>query len=279
MNCEQAKELFSEMLIGSLDDSARAELEAHLKSCPLCREETMGLQSVWEKLAALPEGQPGTGLDGRVKATIEAYQEGIKHGAFATARRQTLVGWLGSLWPKQPALQFAMAILFFVLGFFIGPRIARTQRDNAGTSTSNQPGVAQLREEIASTKQLVALSLLQQPSASERLRGVEWASGLNDPNEQVLASLLRVLELDSNINVRLAVVDTLQQFVQNPRVRTGLIQALARPQSPLVQIDLIHVMVRLKEKDSVVVLKALLQDADINPTVRERAEWALQKLS
>ncbi len=271
MNCERAKELFPEVLIGGLDESARAELEAHLRSCALCREENAGLQSVWEKLAALPEGQPGAGLDGRVKMTIEAYREGMKEAKRGMARRPTLVGWLGSLWPKQPAWQLAIAILFFVLGFLIGPGIVRPQRD--------RPGTSQLREEIASIKQLTALSLLQQPSASERLRGVEWASRLDEPNEQVLSALLRVVELDSNVNVRLAAVDTLQQFIRDPRVRTGLINALARPQSPLVQIDLIHVMVRLKEKDSVVVLRALLQDAEVNPTVRERVEWALQKLS
>jgi hypothetical protein len=202
----------------------------------------------------------------------------MKEAKRETARRPTLLGWLGSLWPKQPAWQFAMATLFFVLGFLVGPRILRTQRGDHGI-TGNQSDVVQVREELAHIKQLVALSLLQQPSASERLRGVEWASRLNEPDEQIVSALLRVLELDSNVNVRLAVVDTLQQFVQNPRVRTGLINALARPQSPLVQIDLIHVMVRSKQKDSVVVLKALLQDADVNPAVRERLEWALQKLT
>jgi len=91
--------------------------------------------------------------------------------------------------------------------------------------------------------------------------------------------LLRVLKLDPNVNVRLAAVDALQQFVQNPDVRKGLIDALGHSQSPLVQIALIHAMVQANEKDSLAVLKALLEDADIDPNVRERAEWALQKLS
>jgi HEAT repeat protein len=102
---------------------------------------------------------------------------------------------------------------------------------------------------------------------------------LEQPDAQVLSVLLRVVELDPNVNVRLAAVDALQGFIRNPRVRTGLIDALARAQSPLIQIDLINAMVRGNEKDSVAVIKALLQKPDVDPTVRERAEWALQKLS
>jgi len=37
-------------------------------------------------------------------------------------------------------------------------------------------------------------------------------------------------------------------------------------------------MVELKEKESVPVLKALLQNSELNNSVRERAEWGLQKL-
>jgi hypothetical protein len=280
MNCERAKELFPDALVGNLDESARVELESHLRSCASCRDETVSLQSIWEKLAALPEEQPSTALDLRVRTTLEAYRAGMKHDERVGARgRQTFAGWRATLWPKQPALQFATAILLFAVGLFIGFGIAHFGRHDSRTITSNQPALAQLREEISSLKRLLTLSLLQQPSASERLRGVEWTSRMEQPDEQVLSVLLRVLELDPNVNVRLAAVDALQQFVQEPPVRKGLIDALARPQCPLVQIDLIHAMVRSKEKDSIMTLKALLQNADIDPTVRERAKWALQKLS
>lgn len=108
-----------------------------------------------------------------------------------------------------------------------------------------------------------------------------WTSRLDQPDAQVLSVLLRVLELDPNVNVRLATVDALQQFYKNPGVRKGLIDALARSQSqsPLVQIDLIDAMVRANEKDSVIVIKTLLQDPAMDASVRQRAKWALQKLS
>jgi hypothetical protein len=282
MNCERVKELFADALAATLDERTKGELEAHLSCCASCRDETASLQTTWEKLSALPEQKPSPALDDRVQTTLEAYREGMKQAESQAAQgRQTLSGWLGSVWPKQPASQLAMVVLLFALGLFLGPGIMRRPHYDPGAGATDQSAMAQLREEIVTVKQLLTLSLLEQPSASERLRGVEWTSRLDQPDAQVLSVLLRVLELDPNVHVRLAAVDALQQFYKNPRVRKGLIDALAysRSQSPLVQIDLIDAMVRANEKDSVIAIKALLQNPEIDPTVRERAEWALQKLS
>jgi len=127
-------------------------------------------------------------------------------------------------------------------------------------------------------KEMVTLALLQQSSASERLRGVHWSYQLEQPDREVLSALLRALDSDPNVNVRLATVDALQQFARNAQVKQGLLDSLPRQQSPLVQIELINLMVELKEKESVPVLKALLQNSELNNSVRERAEWGLQKL-
>lgn len=276
MNCQRTKELFADSLLGHLDDSVRRELETHLRNCASCREESTGLAAIWEELATLPKEQPSAALDLRVQEALKNSESAMIQAERELGRTQrTLAGWLVSLWPKEPALQLILAALLFALGIAIGPTLMRPR--NSGTN--NEPTIAQLRQEVANMKQLLTLSLLMQPSPSERLRGVEWTARLDQADEQVLAALLRVLELDSNVNVRLAAVDALQQFVQNPRVRKGMIEALAHPQSPLVQMDLILAFVRSNERESVGVLKALLQNPNTDPTVRERAEWALQKLT
>jgi HEAT repeat protein len=83
---------------------------------------------------------------------------------------------------------------------------------------------------------------------------------------------------DPNVNVRLAAVDALQQFAGDAMVRKGLLRSLAEQKSPLVQIELITLMVDLKEKESVPVLKQLLEKQELNSDVRESAERGLQKL-
>jgi len=72
-------------------------------------------------------------------------------------------------------------------------------------------------------KQMVMLSLLKQQSASERLRGVNWSYQIEQPDEQVLSALLRALDSDPNVNVRLAAVDALQQFARRALVKKGLL--------------------------------------------------------
>ena len=279
MNCERVKELFADYLVGSLDDRAKAEVDSHLTGCASCREETGSLLAVWTKLSSLPQQTPGPASDARFHAMLEAYRQGMKQAERIASRRVLPAAWLGGLWPRQPALQLAVAVVLFGLGLLMGPSLARQHRRDAGAAATNDQALAELREEVSSMKKVVTLSLLQQQSASERLRGVEWSYRLAQPGEQVLSALLRALDSDPNVNVRLAAVDALQQFARDALVKKGLLDSLPRQHSPLVQIELINLMVELREKQSVPVLKALLQNSEINRAVRERAEWGLQKLS
>ncbi len=182
----------------------------------------------------------------------------------------TLEHWLDCWWPRRRALQFACAVLLFVLGLVIGPRLVRGGRQGAESAATRDAALVQLRDEVSSLKQLVTLSLLQQQSASERLRGVESSQDLERPDARVLSALLRALDSDVNVNVRLAAVDALQQFARNDVVKKGLVDSLPRQSSPLVQIELINLMVRLKAPESVPALKALLQNSATNETVRQR---------
>ncbi len=278
MNCDQVKERFADYLVGSLDERARAEVDAHLAGCASCREETRSLQTVWKKLAALPEERPSPELDIRFHAMLEAYRQGMKQAERDASPRVTLSDLLARWWPRQPVLQFAVAVVLFALGLLLGPAFTKHERSNIAGGGTNDRALAQLREEVSSMKEMITLALLQQPSASERLRGVHWSYQLEQPDREVLSALLRALDSDPNVNVRLATVDALQQFARNAQVKQALLDSLPRQQSPLVQIELINLMVELKEKESVPVLKALLQNSELNSSVRERAEWGLQRL-
>src|SRR5438128_11544340 len=107
----------------------------------------------------------------------------------------------------------------FATGLLLGrflPERPQADRTDGGT---NVRALAQLREEMSSMKQLVTLSLLQQQSASDRLRGVEWSCRLAQPDEHVLSALLRALDSDPNVNVRLAAIDALHRFASDATVR------------------------------------------------------------
>ena len=127
-------------------------------------------------------------------------------------------------------------------------------------------------------RQLVTLSLLQQQSAAERLRGVTWAYQTESSDMEVLGALLRTINTDPHVNVRLAAIDAVRNFSNSPVARRGLVQALPKQTSPLAQIALVDALVDLKQADAKPQIETLLGTPDLDPTVRERFQQAVSRL-
>lgn len=264
MNCEQAKERLPDYLAGSIGAKAKAEMLAHLNACEACRQDA----EAWNALGCLGEEQPGPELRERFDAMLAAYQHGVETER-ARKPRFSFGAWLESWWPQRPAWQFGVAMACLVVGLGVGRYATRGPAPDGD--------VARLREEVHNTRQMVAVSLLQQESATDRLRGVDWSYRLQQPDAQVLGVLLDTVKHDESVDVRLAAVDALRRYAAEPMVREGLIGALRGPQSPLVQIALIDAMVELRERQAASVLEQLKSDKAVNAAVRQRAGWALQK--
>jgi hypothetical protein len=138
--------------------------------------------------------------------------------------------------------------------------------------------LADVRGELHQMREMLTLSLMQQQSATERLRGVSGSAQIDMPGNEVIRALLDTLMHDSNVNVRLACVDALRRFSRQDEVRQGTIQALHESAFPLVQIALIDYMVETKDKDAIDALRQLSEDSMANEAVRGRAAWGLQQL-
>jgi hypothetical protein len=255
MQCEKVREQFADYVIDRIDEPVRQEVTAHLASCAACRTEFEELKTVWTQLGKVPAAEPGADLRARFDLMLGAYQSGLQRPAWT--------------W-RRPIFEFAAAAAVLVLGIAIGYRMH--------APAPSTPELAALRTELSQTRQMVALSLMQQQSATDRLKGVSWSYQLQQPGTDVLRALLDVLTHDPNINVRLATVDALRQFGNQPVVRRGLIDAMRHDESPMVQIALIDLAVDLHEKESIDTLRQLTQDQGIDPAVRDRAEKGLEEL-
>jgi HEAT repeat protein len=125
---------------------------------------------------------------------------------------------------------------------------------------------------------LVGLSLMQQTSASERLRGVSWSSGIDRPGDELVEALVGALRHDPSDNVRLATVDALRRFADRDAVRRGAIEALPQQTSPLVQVALIDFVVEVNDRNAIETLRRLSSDPMVNEAVRARAALALERI-
>lgn len=304
MSCEQLSEQLPDYWAGRLTGDARRAFEAHLATCAECRAEADALTATWEALGALAEEDarsesatalPSPALRGRFDAMLRDWRSTqgdvvIMPPRDARDRRDVRevreirdlreVGEVRevrivkrSAWTRvvRPALQIAAGLVLLAGGFAAG---------RAWPSAPARTELADLREELRDMRQMMTLTLLQQQSASERLRGVSWSAQVDRPAAPVLDALLDTLANDPNVNVRLASIEALTTFAQDARVRRGLVDALApaRQDSPLVQLALIDALVQMKEQRSLAALKTLAADEHVNESVRRRASWGADAL-
>jgi hypothetical protein len=166
----------------------------------------------------------------------------------------------------------AASVAFLVLGFAAGQWYASWREP-----FPHREMVA-LRRDVQQMKQLVMLTMLEKQSPSERLKAVDFAQAFAEPDAKVVSALVRTLNSDANVNVRLAAANALARFARHRPVRDALMESLSHQSDPIVQISLINLMVDLAEKRAVVPLRQLLQDPNTSEVVREEVKKSLGAL-
>lgn len=139
--------------------------------------------------------------------------------------------------------------------------------------------IARLEMEVAQTKQLMVAMLGNESSASQRLQGVSVALTMEKADDEVVKALVKAMNEDPNSNVRLAAMDALSKFESDPNVRKELIASLSTQKDPVVQIALIQLLVRLKEKRVIKDLERMVEDEQNLEAVKDEAYSGILKLS
>ncbi len=256
MRCDEFSARLSDELAGRLDDTERAALREHVSTCPGCLKELESLGDVWRLLGEIPAPAPDSrALRARLDAAVRREQHS------QPARREPRF--------NQWLMAAGIAGVALVAGLLLG-------RANAPAPPTTD--VAALREELRDLRHMVALSLLQQQSASERLKGVGWSSRLDGPSDEVVTALIDTLRHDSNVNVRLASIDALKRFAERDDVRRAALDVLQTQRAPLVQMALIDFMVETQDRDAAAALRKISADDQSDQTVRTRAAWGLEHL-
>jgi D-ribose pyranose/furanose isomerase RbsD len=254
-------------LAGELTGDQLARFEAHLASSPAAEAELAEYQATWLALEQLTVPSPSPLVRERFRAMLAGYQQGL------TSRPapwwQRLLGPAGEWAPTWARVAWGAGLL--VVGLWAGTQWRPGQ-------PQAEAQIAQLTIEVQQMREMVMLTLLEKSSATERLRAVSLASEMPQPNPKVVEALLETLQNDSNVNVRIAAVETLLQFADQPPAREGLIRALGQQESPLVQVALIDAIVSLRAAQAVPQLQKLLKDRNTNELVRDKVKSGLDIL-
>jgi hypothetical protein len=272
MICDRMREQIPECLAGRLDATAREKLIDHLDTCSACRAEVAELGVVWRGFESMSEPEPSPAMRTRFLETLGAYQEGYQEAQRKQAYAVPQKSWWSLLWAR-PAWQAAFSAALLLAGGMAGRYVAGER-----AAVTRNPEMAHLQAQVENLSQLVTLSLLQEQSPSARLRGVTYSYQVTQPDPEVEQELLRTVNHDENINVRLSAVVAIAKFAKNPEVRRALVDSIPVQESPLVQIAVIDLLVQLNDKDAVPALRKLALEKETDEGVRQRALSALQKL-
>lgn len=230
-------------------------------------------KQLWEDLGQIETPTPSPEMKTRFHAmldTFKAEEEEKKERFYIKFIEQ-----FKQVFTYKPAYNWAYAVVILALGGLIG-FYAKTN-DNQIVASKNE--IEKLSSEVQDMKQMMMLTMLKNPTATERLKAVSYTQELNTVDDKIIDALLTTLNSDHDPNVRLVTVEALVELADNPKVRKGLVLSLLKQDSPLVQVALADAMVRLQEKSSVKQFKKLLQKENLNDAVKGKIEHTIMALS
>lgn len=271
MNCKDYREQFPLMLTGDLDQARKDEIESHLESCAECRLEFEASRKVWELMGEIPQPEPSATMRTGFDALLSNYKEEL------IARRNPINEWISMIreyWSLKARPRLAFSALLVIVGLALGYILHKP----VASTISNNRQIESLSLQVSEMKQLMMLSLLQDPSASQRIQAVSYTEDLKNIDAKVIDALFTTLNEDPNVNVRLATLEALAKMAGDSRVREGLVRSISSQNSPIMQSAIADIMVKLQEKSSVQSLQELLRKKDLNQMVKIKIEKSIQKL-
>jgi hypothetical protein len=262
------KEKLESLLIDYIDNNLNA-VDRHLIEQELLRNASA--RKVYEELKEviqLMEQSPRLEPSSKLKTDFDKL---LSEQAKVSDERTTVL--------FQPAFyRVAAAVALLILGGGIGFWISKNNDDRKRLADIERE-MEVTRKQLADTKQMMLGLLDNEQSASQRIKGVNVAMEFQRADDEIVKVLFRTLDTDANTNVRLAALEALAKFKQDPLVKKGLINALGRQRDPMVQITLIQLLVEMKEKEVVRHLREIVDDKATIQAVKDEAYSGILKLS
>ena len=269
MNCEQVRQLLPEFIDGTLDSSTKGEVDRHLLTCPECSRETSELQILFATMENSRPIRPSMALREQFEAMLHAEESAVE----ASKRREDAKnGKVVSMQWFSALGKVGVAAAILLAGIGIGCTISQ----RSGTTSSKEIG--ELKNSIKDVKETLMLNMLNNESASDRIKAVSYTEDLSSPNQRVIDALENTLNNDKNINVRLAALYSLGKYSDIPSVSDSLVASLSRQKEPIIQIVLINLLGEKKNTKAIGPIQQILRDQKTIPEVKDIARKELNKL-
>ncbi|MEM8969524.1 MAG: HEAT repeat domain-containing protein, partial [Bacteroidota bacterium] len=254
--------LIMDYLDGNWDDRKEAQLQQLLAEGEISQQELADWKLLHQGSEKLSAPAPADQLRDNFYTMLGDWKESSQPSSW----QRLLQSFNGSIRVSQLLGAACLLVVGIALGFWLHP------------VQNYESQIGQLSTEVQQMREAMVLTLLEQPSAMQRLKAVSISTDLTSVDEKIHQALLRTLNEDPQVNVRIAALEALIPYSQNSLVRQGLVRSIAQQSDPLMQIALAQAMVELQEKQAVRALEDLLEKEDLNQDVKQTIEQSLEIL-
>ena len=267
MKCEEVEATIIDYLDNTLGDRLRQEIEKHLETCERCLDELRTSQKVLQLISKEAMVKPDDSL--RINFYHMLHSEIKKsEGRIAVPSQISSIPWYNHS-RYRIAAGFAILICGTLLGVFIHSGII---------NSSNTNELKQLQSEVTALKKTAMFTMLKEESSSDRIQAVNYADDLEKPDENVIEALIKTLNQDKNVNVRMAAAYALAKFADQPSVCDSLVKSLSFQDDPILQVTLINILVEKKEKSAIKPIQLIIKNKTTLKEVKEVAENGIRLL-
>lgn len=259
---EKAIACWMDYLTGELDTESENDLFQFLSLNKKLAMELKADQVLWNTMKKIESPLPDKSMDQRFEAML--------HGYIAANQRNTAINWwplLQEWFTRGWQVGLASLSIGILVGWYLLP------------SGNQKSELSMLTNEVAEMKKVMMFTLIEQPQAQDRIRAVSLVNELPNADRQVIEVLAKTLNTDANINVRLAALESIARYWEDPYARAELVKSITLQDSPLIQNAIADAMLALREKSSITEFNKLLDKPELNTGVKLKLESTIEKLN
>ena len=156
------------------------------------------LEKLYSRIDRVDVPETSEKLDINFYRSLRIYKDAHKENSTGL---KVLIGNMGKVFKNKYVSGFAYSLLLIAAGWYMG-------------SLSNQEDIKlrTMSKEIDQMKQVMIYTMLEQPSATKRIKAISYADEFETVDDKILNAFLDTLNSDPNPNVRLTAVEALSKY-------------------------------------------------------------------
>ncbi len=256
---EQYMSLITDYIDGNLTVERKREFDTYVAEGHIDMKEVKTIMVFQEKMESAEMPSPTSSLSDNFYSMLSE--------AKAESQRKSNAWSFDQIWHRvfgtnSGRLAFGMVVL--ISGVVVGRGLSGSAYQSELKTLSNQ---------MTEMQQMMSMTMLDGEAVSDRLKGVQMSSELVSSNREVTNAMFVTLNNDESTNVRMAALNLLAQYANDPVIREGLVNSISQQESPLMQLALAELMVELQESKAVEEFKEIIEGEftpeEVKTTLRE----------